>query len=178
MMSNKTLKLVTAALLAALTCIATMIIQIPTPVTSGYIHLGDGFVILSGILLGPAYGAAAAGIGSMLADLLSGYAAYAPITLTVKALAALFASLIFHALQKKGGRFHAFPAIAGGSCAAIIVALGYFAAEAVILGYGTAAAASIPHNLAQGVFGILICVSLTKILSRVPFLSAVRSSKP
>ncbi len=39
-------------LLAAFTCIATMIIKIPTP-TFGYIHLGDGLVLLCGIILGP-----------------------------------------------------------------------------------------------------------------------------
>ena len=38
-------KLVLAALLAALTAVATMIIRIPTP-TQGYIHLGDGMVLI------------------------------------------------------------------------------------------------------------------------------------
>ena len=61
-------KLVLAALLAALTAVATMIIRIPTP-TQGYIHLGDGMVLICGILLGPGLGALAAGIGSMMADL-------------------------------------------------------------------------------------------------------------
>ncbi len=58
--------------MAALTCIATMIIHIPTP-GLGYIHFGDGMVLLSGILLGPLYGSLSAGIGSMLADVFSGY---------------------------------------------------------------------------------------------------------
>ena len=40
-------KLVLAALLAALTAVATMIIRIPTP-TQGYIHLGDGMVLICG----------------------------------------------------------------------------------------------------------------------------------
>ena len=48
---KNTKKMVTAALLAAFTCIATMIIKIPTP-TFGYIHLGDGLVLLCGIILG------------------------------------------------------------------------------------------------------------------------------
>ena len=47
-----TKKLIFAALMAALTCVSTMIIKIPTP-TNGYIHPGDGFVLLSGLLLGP-----------------------------------------------------------------------------------------------------------------------------
>ena len=68
---KSTKKLVIGALMAALTCIATMIIKIPTP-TLGYIHLGDGLVLLCGIVLGPLGGALSAGIGSMFADIFSG----------------------------------------------------------------------------------------------------------
>ena len=43
---NKSLKnLVMAALFAALSCVATSIIRIPTPGTGGYIHPGDAIVI-------------------------------------------------------------------------------------------------------------------------------------
>ena len=67
-MKNASLrKIIFAALMAALTTVATMIIRIPTP-TQGYIHLGDGMVLLCGALLGPGLGALAAGIGSMLSD--------------------------------------------------------------------------------------------------------------
>ena len=48
-------KLVMAALFAALACVATMSIKIPTPGTSGYIHPGDAIVILAGVVLGPAW---------------------------------------------------------------------------------------------------------------------------
>ena len=44
-------KLVMAALFAALACVATMSIKIPTPGTSGYIHQGDAIVILAGVVL-------------------------------------------------------------------------------------------------------------------------------
>ena len=47
-MKNASLrKIIFAALMAALTTVATMIIRIPTP-TQGYIHLGDGMVLLCG----------------------------------------------------------------------------------------------------------------------------------
>ena len=69
-MEKSTKKLVIAALMAAFTCIATMIIKIPTP-TFGYIHLGDGLVLLCGIVSGPVTGAFAAGIGSMFSDIFS-----------------------------------------------------------------------------------------------------------
>ena len=55
-MKNQTKKIILAALFAALTCAATMSIRIPTPGTGGYIHPGDAIVILSGVILGPAYG--------------------------------------------------------------------------------------------------------------------------
>lgn len=78
-MKNASLrKIIFAALMAALTTVATMIIRIPTP-TQGYIHLGDGMVLLCGALLGPGLGALAAGIGSMLSDLFAGYMSYVPV---------------------------------------------------------------------------------------------------
>ena len=71
-MKDKTVrKLVFAALFAALSCVATMVIKIPTPI-GGYIHVGDAVVLLAGFLLGPWWGAAAAGLGSALYDLLAG----------------------------------------------------------------------------------------------------------
>lgn len=70
-MKTKTQKIVTASMLAALCCIATMIIKIPSPL-KGYINLGDCMVLLAGWILSPVYGFVTAGIGSALADLLSG----------------------------------------------------------------------------------------------------------
>ncbi|MFB9640647.1 ECF transporter S component, partial [Streptomyces spiralis] len=77
MSDKKIRKLVVSALMAALTYVATMVIQIPSPM-NGYVNLGDCFVLLSGWLLGPWWGGAAAGIGSMLTDLFAGYTSYAP----------------------------------------------------------------------------------------------------
>lgn len=53
---------------AALSCAATMVIQIP--IATGYLNFGDGLCLLAGWILGPWYGFAAAGLGSALADLL------------------------------------------------------------------------------------------------------------
>ena len=84
---NPLLRLVMTGVLMALACVATMVIQIPSP-THGYMNLGDCVVLLSGCLLGPVYGAVAGGVGSALADLLSGYAVYVPGTLVIKAVMA------------------------------------------------------------------------------------------
>ena len=70
MTDMKLRKLVLAALFAALCTVMTMVIQVPSPM-QGYVNLGDCAVLLSAWVLGPWYGGAAAGLGSMLADLLA-----------------------------------------------------------------------------------------------------------
>ena len=47
-MNTKTKQLATASLIAALVCVATMIIKIPSPL-KGYINLGDCVVLLAGM---------------------------------------------------------------------------------------------------------------------------------
>ncbi len=159
-------KLVMTALFAALACVATMSIRIPTPGTNGYIHPGDAIVILSGIILGPVYGMLAGGIGSAFADLLGGYFIYVPITLIIKGLIALIAGLIYQKIGKtQKGRYTG--VVLGGITDIVLVAGGYFLCEAVM--YGAAgAAASIPANVIQGVGGLVISLVLYPILIAVP----------
>ena len=127
-MENKTKKIVMTALFAALACVATMSIRIPTPGTSGYIHPGDAIVILSGIILGPAYGFLAAGIGSCMADLLGGYFIYVPITFAVKGLVALFAALAYKKIAKDSKTAWA-GVLTGGIIDMVLVAGGYCLCE-------------------------------------------------
>ena len=49
-MNSNLKKIIMTALFAALACVATMSIRIPTPGTGGYIHPGDAIVILAGII--------------------------------------------------------------------------------------------------------------------------------
>lgn len=93
--------LVLTALLAAMACAATMAIRVPTP-TGGYVNLGDAVVLLGAYLLGPGWGAAAAGIGSALADLLGGYPMYVPATLVIKAVMAALAAGLYRLLGRPG----------------------------------------------------------------------------
>ena len=160
-MSDKKIRtMVTAAVLAALSCVATMVIQIPSPM-NGFVNLGDCFVLLSGWLLGPWWGAAAGGIGSMLADLLLGYGHYAPGTLIIKGAMALAAALIFKAFRKNGAG-----ALVSGVVAEIIMVAGYFGYAGLLLGKGIGAAASIPGNLVQGAMGMVIGLVLLVVLKR------------
>ena len=51
-MKSITKKITITALTATLTCIATMIIKIPSPL-KGYLNLGDCMVLISGWILSP-----------------------------------------------------------------------------------------------------------------------------
>ena len=174
MSDQKLKKLVMAALFAALTTVMTMVIRIPSPM-SGYVNLGDCAVLLSAWILGPGLGCAAAGIGSMLADLL-GYPLYAPGTLVVKGLMALAAGLLVRRLRRgesshvalaagllfrqlrRGESSHALPALlASGAAGEVVMVAGYFLYEAapIPVGLGLGALANVPFNLVQGVFGLV-----------------------
>lgn len=165
-MNSNLKKLVIAALFAALACVATMSIRIPTPGTGGYIHPGDAIVILCGVVLGPVWGLLAAGIGSAMADLIGGYFIYVPITFVIKGVVAFAAGTIYKKYGKtKKSRY--ISVILGGVCDIIFVAGGYFLCEAIL--YGAAgAAASVPANIIQGVSGLIIGVILYPILLAVP----------
>ena len=153
-------------MLAALTLVATMLIQIPLPVT-GYVHPGDCLVMLCGFLLGPVWGAGAAGIGSMLADILSGYAVYAIPTLIIKALSAFVAAVVFRALRDKfNKKVSILPALIAGICASLPIVLGYWLCEWVMIGDFRAALVGVPGNIMQGLFGTMSSTVLIVLMEQ------------
>jgi len=157
-MQTKTQKIVLAALLASLTCVATMIIKVPSPL-KGYVNLGDCVVLLSGWLLSPIYGFLAAGIGSALADVFSGYIIYAPITFIIKGLMALIAYLLSRKSQKLP-----FLIISGFTAEAVMV-IGYFIFEGFIYGF-IPSAANIPFNAVQGAAGLILGIALVRVFKK------------
>ena len=164
-MNNNLKKLILAALFAALSCVATMSIRIPTPGTGGYIHPGDAIVILSGVILGPVWGFFAGGIGSALSDLIGGYFVYVPITFVIKGLIALVAGHLYQKIGKTQKSRYVV-VVLGGVADIILVAGGYFVCEYFI--YGAGAAANIPANIIQGIGGLVISCILYPILISIP----------
>ena len=157
----KVKKLVLAALFAALAYCATLIIHIPSPI-GGYLNLGDCIVLLAGWLLGPAYGAAAAGLGSALADLTLGYTSYIPGTFVIKALMAVVAYYAAKAVPGKS----VVKSVVSGVLAEVVMVGGYFCFEATILGNGLGAAVGIASNLMQALAGIVCAVLIKLILDK------------
>ena len=161
-MKEVTKKLVFTALFTALTCVATMIIKIPSPL-KGYINLGDCMVLAAGWLLCPFYGFIAAGLGSALADLFSGYLVYAPATFVIKGLMALCAYWLFNVLCGKAGNFPS--RIISGIIAEIIMVAGYFLFEGFLYGFAPSLV-NIPANAVQGAVGLVLGVIIVKALEK------------
>ena len=161
-MNNKTKKIVMAALLAALACVATMIIKIPSPL-KGYLNLGDCIVLVAGWMLSPAYGFVAAGLGSALADLFSGYVTYVPATFVIKGLMALIAFYGFKLFHSKLGNLPA--RIISGILAEIMMILGYFVFEGFLYGFAPSVV-NIPANAIQGLAGLIIGIILIKVFEK------------
>lgn len=148
-----------AALMAALACVATMIIKVPSPL-KGYLNLGDCVVLITGWMLSPIYGFLAAGLGSALADLFSGYVVYAPATFLIKGCMALIAYFGFRLLHKKVSDLPS--RIISGTAAEMLMILGYFVFEGCMYGFGPSVV-NIPANAVQGIAGLIIGIILTKV---------------
>ena len=161
-MNTRTKKIVMAAMLAALACVATMIIKIPSPL-KGYLNLGDCVVLLSGWILSPLYGFLAAGLGSALADVFSGYVTYAPATFIIKGLMALIAYFVFKILQNKIGNLPS--RIISGIVAEVIMVLGYFVFEGFLYGF-IPSIVNIPANAMQGLAGIILGIIIIKVFEK------------
>lgn len=159
---STTQKIVMAALLAALACVATMIIKIPSPL-KGYLNLGDCIVLLAGWMLPPVYGFLAAGLGSALADVFSGYVIYAPATFVIKGLMALVAYFGFRMLHKKIGNLPSI--IISGSVAETVMIFGYFVFEGFLYGFGPSLV-NIPANAVQGIAGLVLGIILIKVFEK------------
>ena len=160
--NNTTQRIVMAALLAALTCVATMIIKIPSPL-KGYLNLGDCVVLLAGWMLPPTYGFLAAGLGSALADTFSGYVTYTPATFVIKGLMALIAFYGFKLLHSKLGNISS--RIISGIVAEVVMVAGYFIFEGFLYGFGPSLV-NIPANVIQGIAGLIIGTILVKVFEK------------
>lgn len=152
--------LVYGALGIALVAFATMSVQIPVPQTRGYINLGDTLIFVFAILFGMRIGALAGGVGSALADVLTGYAHWAPFTLLIKGIEGLIVGLL--ASGERGGVQRLLGCILGG----LEMVAGYFLVEVFLYGLG-AAFAELPGNFIQAGSAIIIGPLVVLALQRI-----------
>ncbi len=158
-------KITLYGLFIALTAMATMAITVPMIGTQGYVNIGDTMIFAAALLLGPWGGLIAGAIGSALADLLLGYAFWAPWTLVVKGLEGYIAGSIGH----KAFYRHKKPTpivILGLSAAALWMVFGYFIAGGFMVGF-EAALGGIPGDMLQGGASVAITIPLAYLLGRL-----------
>ena len=160
-------RVVVIALFAALTAVCTMCISIPVPATNGYINIGDTIVFLTALFFGPFAGALAGGVGSMLADLLLGYAHWAPFSLLIKAAEGAVCGLVAYKALK--GKKYSWRAVAGMIVAGLVMVLGYFVGGAILKGSWEVSLTSVPSNLIQGGVSLGLALILSVLLKQVKY---------
>ncbi len=124
---SKVLKLCITAMMAALVFAGSNLdITIPAIVGFSRFHLGNVLCALSGILLGPWWGALAAGVGSALFDVFDPvHITEAPITFITKGIYGLVAGLIFFKVFKRRSNYGT--EIVSSLCAAVTYIVIYLA---------------------------------------------------
>lgn len=148
------------AILAAVTTVLTRVVQVPLP-ARGYINLGDVAIVFTALTLGPFSASIAGGLGTALADLLSGpYAFWAPISLVVHGLQGLLVGIVARVRPGNVGL-----QVAGGVVGVAVMAGGYLAAGLVIEGTGPALT-EVPGNLIQGGVGVVLGVLVSAAVLR------------
>lgn len=149
--NNKTSLLVTTALLTALVFICTVLLKIPVG-PDCYIHLGDAVVILAVLKLPRPYACFAGAVGATLADLIGGFAFWAPWTFVVKLLMVLTIGIFVDKSKEYVGL------VAG----LIVAVLGYFGSEYMLFGSWAPAATCIPFNIIQVTVGAVVAEIISK----------------
>jgi uncharacterized membrane protein len=162
------LKLALAATFAALVFVVTsQIPPITIPATSGYFNFGETIIYIAALVFGPFAGALAGGVGSMLADVFLGFAAFAPGTLVIKGLEGAIVGFLNTKLRK-----HISNLTVCASISAVIGGLemvtGYFLYEQLALGYPFAfALVEVPFNLVQMAVGLVVAIPVMHAVLRV-----------
>ncbi|MDD6065250.1 MAG: ECF transporter S component [Firmicutes bacterium] len=145
-------KLAVDALAIALVCVATMVIQIPIPL--GYMHLGNCCILLVSVYFGNVTGMLAGGVGSCLADLLSGYPQWILPTLIIKGIMGLAIAVIAY---RKEEEIHMFRVrtFLGAAAGIVIMIVGYTAAGCILYGSVASGLAQSPGLTTEGIIGLL-----------------------
>ncbi|HPF88857.1 MAG TPA: ECF transporter S component [Candidatus Limiplasma sp.] len=153
-LTTKTIAL--AGMLAALIFLATWLFKVP--VASGYIHLGDGFILIAASMLGwPAVLAAA--LGSALADLLAGYSIYMLPTFLIKG--AMAAVAVWGCTRQTQPVKMLYMLLAEA-----VMVVGYFFTDFLLYNWA-AATGGLIGNLLQGLSGVAVWILLMPVVKRI-----------
>lgn len=150
------------AMLIAVTTVFTLLIRIPILATGGYINFSDVATYFAGFSFGALAGGLAGGIGAAIADLIGGYAQFAPLTLLAHGIQGVLAGL----LARRG----TMPGLMLGWLAGTVAMVGiYLVGEGLVYTTWANALLEVPANLLQNLAGALV---------GIPLYYAVRKAYP
>lgn len=144
MKKSVTFNLVLTALFAALACACTLVISIPMP-TGGYVNIGDAIIYIAAIVVGPFLGGAAGAIGACIADIILGYAFYAPATFIIKGIEGIVCGIMYFAVLKNAKPF--VRRLVSMLVAGMAMSIGYFLFDWAIVGFAAALYNLIPVQM-------------------------------
>jgi uncharacterized membrane protein len=160
-------QIVTTGLMAAVVFAATCL-SFPNGV-GGYTHLGDAMVVLAVMFLGGKRGAAAAGIGAMLADIILGYAVWAPFSLVSKIfMVIVIAAVMNHSFLGFSGRPRWVAAVILGVIAETLI---YSCAGFILEGGIGGAVAEAVGMAVQGGLALIVGLLLSEAFQKSPLKS-------
>ena len=169
-MNNKTKLIVLNGLMVAFVCVATMVIQIPVPMTQGYVNIGDSIIFVTSIVFGPIPGMIAGGIGSALADILTGYSYWALFTLIIKGFEGYIVGII---VKNNSTLIKNILATLSGI---IVMVCGYLIAGAFLQGSFIVSLSSVPSNIIQGIISMVIGIPLSLYLLNIKYIKTLKLS--
>ena len=138
-----------SGIFSALVFVITAYLHIPT--YNGYVHCGDGLIFIAACMLPTPYSIAVGVLGAMLADLLTGFAIWAPGSMIIKGLLALLFTCKSNKIVTTRNLLMLLPA-------ALISAGGYYLYEALITGSFIASLVGIPASLVQAAASSIVYV--------------------
>lgn len=170
MKSEKLSTLTLTGIFTALILVFTAFVHIPF--FTGYVHIGDGFLYLAAAMLPTPYAVFAGAAGAVLADVLTGYAVWAPASFIIKGVTVLFFSRHAVKVIEKRNLLALIPS-------ALLCIGGYYLYEALLMGNFISAAYGIPGNVIQSAFSsalfVLVGLTIDKtgLKGRLPILRKV-----
>jgi uncharacterized membrane protein len=150
------------ALLIALTTVFTLLVRVPTP-ARGYVNLSDVAITFTSLAFGPWVGLVVGGVGTALADLIGGFAFFAPLSFIAHGLEGFLIGLIALGRRSVGAMILAW------FVGSVVMVGCYFVGEGLFYTGWQLALAEVPLNAFQALVGAVL---------GIPLLLAVRKAYP
>jgi uncharacterized membrane protein len=159
------LRIATLSVLTAATAFFTFAVRIPIAPTRGYLNLGDVVIYFAAFTFGPFTALFAGGLGTALADIISGYSQWAPISLVVHGLQGLAAGFVAGSAAATAASRLKLRWLGAACAGTLVMCSGYLGGGAIMVGFG-AALVELPGNIIQNLAGVLGAIPLTLAVRR------------